>query len=462
MAAADADADGIGERRPGGGGQQRLAGLPLSLSPGGGKGGGAGGRTPDMFADDDGDGDGDDGAGDGLRNAPHQKPATTGPSAGAALADAFDDAEGYYRARIGEVIAGRYEVAATLGAGVFATVVRARDAGTPTRADPSPPLPSGDAALKIIRANDLMAKAAALEASILRKLAAADPAGKRHCVRLWSAFEHRGHAVLAFPAAGGGNLRALAKRYGRGVGLALPAVRAYTAQLLLALAHCANCGVIHADVKPDNILVADVAAGSVLLADFGSAMWAGGGNALTPYLASRFYRPPEVILGLPYDHPVDAWALGCVAYELYTGKILFPGASNNAMLALMMDAKGPLPARMVRRGAFAWKHFEGVPAPGAPPPPPGAPLVFAQQTVDRVTGAPARRLVPHPVAGRPLAARLGPPPPGASAADRRSLAAFADLLDRLLCLDPDRRIRPRDALKHAFITGGGEGVGGGK
>jgi serine/threonine-protein kinase PRP4 len=483
VAAADPDADGIGERRPPQQ-QHRPAPVPLALDShgggggaggtGGGKGGGgqAGAATPDMFADDD--------AFDAATGAP----ATTATAAaGAALADAFDDAEGYYRARVGEVVAGRYEVAATLGAGVFATVVRARDSGVPTHADPSPPVPreadgaagdggggagtaapagGGEAALKIIRANDLMAKAAALEASILRKLADADPAGKRHCVRLLSTFEHRGHAVLAFPAAAEGNLRALAKKYGRGVGLALPAVRAYTAQLLLALAHCRNCGVIHADVKPDNILV-ERGAGSVLLADFGSAMWTGSGNTLTPYLASRFYRPPEVILGLPYDHPVDAWAVGCVAAELYTGKILFPGGSNNEMLALFQEARGPLPARMVRKGAFAWKHYEGVGGPGGPAPPPGAPVVFARQTVDRVTGRPARVLVPHPTASRPIAARLA-----GGGGDRRSVAAFADLLDRLLALDPDRRITPREALKHAFITGveaertGGGGRAGGR
>jgi len=44
-----------------------------------------------------------------------------------------------------------------------------------------------------------------------------------------------------------------------------------------------------------------------------------GDNELTPYLQSRFYRAPEVILGLPYSHPMDLWSIGCCLYELYTG-----------------------------------------------------------------------------------------------------------------------------------------------
>jgi serine/threonine-protein kinase PRP4 len=75
-------------------------------------------------------------------------------------------------------------------------------------------------------------------------------------------------------------------------------VRAYTAQLLTALYHLRNCGVLHADIKPDNILVS-AARTMVKLCDFGSAMFVGD-NEITPYLVSRFYRAPEVILGLKY------------------------------------------------------------------------------------------------------------------------------------------------------------------
>ena len=58
------------------------------------------------------------------------------------------------------------------------------------------------------------------------------------------------------------------------------------------------------------------------------------------------------------DTPMDMWSIGCVLYELYTGKILFPGRSNNEMLKLVMDVQGPFPKKMLRRGAFADRHFD--------------------------------------------------------------------------------------------------------
>lgn len=44
------------------------------------------------------------------------------------------------------------------------------------------------------------------------------------------------------------------------------------------------------------------------------------------------------------------WSIGCVVYELATGRILFPGRSNNEMLKVMMDAKGPFPKKMIKVG----------------------------------------------------------------------------------------------------------------
>lgn len=94
------------------------------------------------------------------------------------------------------------------------------------------------------------------------------------------------------------NLRELTNKYGRGVGLNVSAVGVYTAQLMVALRHMKRRSVLHADIKPDNILV-NARRSKVKICDFGSAML-NGNNERTPYLVSRFYRPPEVILGNAY------------------------------------------------------------------------------------------------------------------------------------------------------------------
>ena len=88
------------------------------------------------------------------------------------------------------------------------------------------------------------------------------------------------------------NLREVLKKYGREVGLHIKAVRSYTQQLLLALKLLKRCCILHADIKPDNILVNDTKL-LLKLCDFGSASHISE-NEITPYLVSRFYRAPEI------------------------------------------------------------------------------------------------------------------------------------------------------------------------
>ena len=97
-------------------------------------------------------------------------------------------------------------------------------------------------------------KAGQTEVQILKKLAGADPDDKRHCVRLLSSFKYRNHLCLVFESLHL-NLRELLKKFGRNIGLKLSAVRSYSKQLFIALKHLKNCGVLHCDIKPDNMLV---------------------------------------------------------------------------------------------------------------------------------------------------------------------------------------------------------------
>jgi serine/threonine-protein kinase PRP4 len=241
------------------------------------------------------------------------------------------------------------------------------------------------------------------------------------------------------------NLREVLKKYGKDVGLNIKAIRLYAHQLLLALSLLKKCHILHADIKPDNILLSEKT--SVLkLCDLGSAADISE-NAITPYLVSRFYRAPEIsksllsywlVLGLPYDYAMDMWSVGTSLYELYTGKILFPGKTNNQMLKFMMDLKGKFPHRMLRKGQFSSDHFDDQ-------------LNFKQveQTQDKTIV----KIVTHIRPGKDLKTRLLADTSSLVEEDRQLLIQFADLLDKMLQLSPEKRCTVKQALSHPFITG---------
>ncbi|KAI3944185.1 hypothetical protein MKW98_016415 [Papaver atlanticum] len=283
-----------------------------------------------------------------------------------------------------------------------------------------------------MRNNDVMYKAGQEEAIILKILAAADPKDTRHCVRILSTFKHRNHLCLVLESLHM-NLREVLDSFGRNIGLNLTAVRTYAKQLFISLKHLKECGVLHCDIKPDNVLV-NKAKIDLKLCDFGTSMFAGR-NEITPYLVSRFYRAPEVILGLPYDHPMDIWSVGCSLYELYSGKVLFPGRSNNDMLRLHMELKGPFPKKMLRKGAFADQHFDQV-------------QNFHATEEDPVTKRSVKRLLVN-IKQKSISTIVR----GSYGVDRKMLAYFKDLLERTLVLDPDKRITVSQALAHPFILG---------
>lgn len=154
-----------------------------------------------------------------------------------------DDKDGYYKIRIGEIMNGRYQVQSTLGKGMFSGVARAVDITT-----------KNSVAIKMMRNNDALRKGGYVEIAILEKLNEADPENRKHIVKFERYFEHKGHLCLAFENLSL-NLREVLRKFGNNVGINLPATRAYAHQMFVALAHMRKCTIIHADIKPDNILV---------------------------------------------------------------------------------------------------------------------------------------------------------------------------------------------------------------
>lgn len=84
---------------------------------------------------------------------------------------------------------------------------------------------------------------------------------------------------------------------------------------------------------------------SIKVIDFGSSCYSH--QRVYTYIQSRFYRSPEVILGLPYGTPIDMWSLGCILAELYTGYPLFPGEDEIEQLACIMEVLGLPPEHII-------------------------------------------------------------------------------------------------------------------
>ncbi|KAL5314239.1 hypothetical protein ACEPPN_018664 [Leptodophora sp. 'Broadleaf-Isolate-01'] len=340
------------------------------------------------------------------------------------MLDNWDDIEGYYKIILGELLNGRYHVQANLGKGMFSGVVRAMDMTTKKLV-----------AIKLIRNNETMRKAGMKEIEILQKINNADPEDKKHMIRLERYFEHKGHLCMVFENLSI-NLREVLKKFGRDVGINLRAVRAYAQQMFLGLSLMRKCNILHADLKPDNILVNETR-NMLKICDLGSASDASD-NEITPYLVSRFYRAPEIILGMPYDFAIDIWSVGCTLYELYTGKILFTGRTNNQMLRSIMDCRGKFTTKILKRAQFAHVHFDEM-----------ANFISVEQ--DKLTGKDTVKTLTFAKPSRDLRTRLMSASKGLTEAEAKELTLFADLLDRCLALNPEKRITPAEALKHPFI-----------
>ncbi|KAG0421249.1 hypothetical protein HPB47_002859 [Ixodes persulcatus] len=146
--------------------------------------------------------------------------------------------------------------------------------------------------------------------------------------KLHLVFEYCEHTVLDF-----------LDKHPKGVPDSLTKRIVYQTLQAINFCHMHNC--IHRDVKPENILLTKD--GVVKLCDFGFARTLSPGENYTDYVATRWYRAPELLVGdTQYGPAVDVWAVGCVAAELMRGEALWPGKSDVDQLFLIRRTIGEL------------------------------------------------------------------------------------------------------------------------
>lgn len=202
----------------------------------------------------------------------------------------------------------KYDVVKTIGEGAYGVVLQCKNKET-----------NELVAIKRFKESDedeLVRKTTLREVRILRMLK-----DEPFVVRLQEAFRRKGKLYLVFDYVGC-NLLDVLEQHPQG--LPVEDMRRMVFTMLLGIRACHANGVIHRDIKPENLLVHED--NTLRLCDFGFArLYTKDMNDLTDYVATRWYRSPELLLGTSdYGLASDMWAVGCIMAELIDGQAIFP------------------------------------------------------------------------------------------------------------------------------------------
>ncbi|KAH9607635.1 hypothetical protein KSS87_014157 [Heliosperma pusillum] len=244
------------------------------------------------------------------------------------------------------VIAGRYYVTEYLGSAAFSKVVQAHDMQTGV-----------DVCLKIIKNDKDFFDQSLDEIKLLKYVNKHDPVDEHHLLRLYDYFYHQEHLFIVCELLRA-NLYEFQKYNMESGGepyFTMGRLQAIARQCLEALDYLHGLGIIHCDLKPENVLIKSYSRCEIKVIDLGSSCFQNDNLCL--YVQSRSYRAPEVILGLPYDPKIDIWSLGCIIAELCSGEVLFPNDGVIMLLARMIGLIGPIDLEMLLRGQETHKYF---------------------------------------------------------------------------------------------------------
>ncbi|KAF6266252.1 kinase-like domain-containing protein [Scenedesmus sp. NREL 46B-D3] len=233
----------------------------------------------------------------------------------------YDDERGDYHVTPRDHIAYRYEVQSVLGKGSFGQVLKVLDYKT-----------GSYKALKVIRNKKRFHHQAQVELKVLEHLRQQDPEDAHHVIHIQEHFTFRNHLCITFELLSI-NLYEFIKQ-NNFAGLSLQLIKRFAAQMLVSLKFLRRQKLIHCDLKPENVLLVAPQRSAIKVIDFGSSCFVD--EQMYTYVQSRFYRSPEVILGLPYGCEIDMWSFGCILAELFMGYPLFPASRRK----IFFDSSG--------------------------------------------------------------------------------------------------------------------------
>lgn len=318
----------------------------------------------------------------------------------------YDDERNDYKLVNGDHIAYRYEVQQILGKGSFGQVVKCFDHKT-----------KSFVALKIIRNQKRFHRQGKVEIRVLAALKVKDPEDQYHAIKMLEYFIFRKHICLTFELLSMNIYELLKTNNFQGFSLSL--VRRFAIQIIACLAYMKDCSIIHCDLKPENILLKDPNKSGIKVIDFGSSCFIN--EKIYTYIQSRFYRAPEIILGIEYTVAIDMWSLGCILAEIHSGYPLFPGESEAEQLLCIMEVRGVPPDDVLERSTRKKLFFDGnIPK-----------IVPNSRGKKRYPGT------------RTLVEKV-----------KTNEDNFLNFLDKCFEWDPEKRMTPEEAFSHEFIAEG--------
>jgi glycogen synthase kinase 3 beta len=185
-------------------------------------------------------------------------------------------------------------------------------------------------------------------------------------------------------------------------------LKIFTYQMLKCIGYLHSLGICHRDIKPQNILI-DPSDNTLKLCDFGCAKHLVKTESNIAYICSRFYRPPELVIGATkYTTQVDVWSMGCVISELVLEQPIFPGKSASDQLMVIMNILGTPTNEEARVMNYRFRGVSRLPKINAKP----WKEVFKEKIDDEL---------------------------------------FIDLVSKLLVYEPLKRLSPYEALCHPFF-----------
>merc|ERR1712166_319452 len=182
---------------------------------------------------------------------------------------------------------------------------------------------------------------ALVEVKLLQYLKEHDPHDHANVIHMEEYFYFRNHLCITFEICSMNLYELVQKNNYQGLSL----IWRFAVQLFTALRALKKLRIIHCDLKPENILLRQANKSGIKIIDFGSSCFED--ERVYTYIQSRFYRAPEVILGLPYDAAIDMWSIGCILAELYTGYPIFPGENEMEQMSCIMEVLDQPPSDLV-------------------------------------------------------------------------------------------------------------------